>query len=168
MLRRLAPRQTVKLISQTSSMNAAKYSATLFVILVFVAALVLSHRHGSAKVAAPIPNKEGNTVTYLPLGDSYTIGQSVTKNERWPNQLVEKFASSGTKLQITANPSVTGYTSQDLIDRELPLVPKIKPDFVTVLIGVNDYVQGVDSVTFQKNLNYILTSLQKSRPFSKS
>ncbi len=101
-----------------------------------------------------------NSIRYLPLGDSYTIGQSVAVAERWPNQLAKDFKPSGKSLSIVANPSVTGYTSQDLIDKELPLVRQLKPDFVTVLIGVNDYVQGVAEQTFQTNLELIVKTLQ--------
>ncbi len=111
----------------------------------------------SAKPAASIPG----AIRYLPLGDSYTIGQSVPEQDRWPNQLAARLAAKGTTLQIVANPSATGYTTQDLIDHELPLVTQLKPDFVTILIGVNDYVQGVPIGTFQKNLAYIVAMLQQ-------
>ena len=46
----------------------------------------------------------------------------------------------------------------------MKLIPKLKPDFVTILIGVNDYVQGVDSQTFQHNLEYIVTTVQRQLP----
>jgi lysophospholipase L1-like esterase len=38
------------------------------------------------------------------------------------------------------NPAVSGFTTIDLIDKELSLVKQVKPDLVTVLIGVNDIV----------------------------
>lgn len=103
-------------------------------------------------------------IRYLPLGDSYTIGESVSESQRWPNQLVKKVATDNVVLQIVNNPAVTGYTTQDLIDRELPLLSKLKPDFVTLQIGVNDYVQGVNSLIFQKNLEYIIGVVEKSIP----
>jgi len=59
-------------------------------------------------------------------------------------------------MELSANPSVTGYTTQNLIEKELPVFDTIKPHFCTLLIGVNDWVQGVDSGTFHKNLNYII------------
>ncbi len=102
-----------------------------------------------------------NVIKYLALGDSYTIGESVAETERWPNQLVRRLQSDGTQLQIVANPSVTGYTTQDLIDHELPLMATLKPDFVTILIGVNDYVQGVDPTVFRQRFEFIVDSVQK-------
>jgi acyl-CoA thioesterase-1 len=101
------------------------------------------------------------TISYLPLGDSYTIGESVAEFERWPNQLADSFERTGRSLQILENPAVTGYTTQDLITYELPLVGKLKPEFVTVLIGVNDYVQGVGIERFSANMELIVMRLRK-------
>ena len=125
--------------------------------ILLLACVLLFARHKSPQPIAVAPG----TLSYLPLGDSYTIGESVSEQERWPNQLATKLGGKGIKLTIVQNPSVTGYTTQDLIDKELPLVAKLRPDFVTVLIGVNDYVQGVDAQTFTTNLTYIIDTLQK-------
>jgi acyl-CoA thioesterase-1 len=130
------------------------------VLMILVGGAVLLNR--SSKPGAVI-SKPG-VIRYLPLGDSYTIGQSVGDDERWPNQLVTKLSKDKKQLEIVANPSVTGYTTQNLIDKELPLVASLKPDFVTILIGVNDYVQGVDAASFQKNLDYIISTVQSHLP----
>ncbi|MGL4596526.1 MAG: SGNH/GDSL hydrolase family protein [Bacteroidia bacterium] len=100
------------------------------------------------------PPKE--SIVYLPLGDSYTICQGATQAESWPLLLTKQLNDSGIPLHLLDNPARTGYTTQNLIDRELPLLDKNKVDFVTLCIGVNDWVQGVDSATFHKNLIYIL------------
>ncbi len=67
--------------------------------------------------ALPSSDNQEDGVRYVALGDSYTIGTSVAESERWPNQLVERIG----QLELVANPAVNGYTSGDLIDRELPL-----------------------------------------------
>lgn len=103
-------------------------------------------------------------IRYMALGDSYTIGESVAAKDRWPNQLVARLQTGGTNINIVSNPSVTGFTTRDLIDRELPIFEKTKPNFVTILIGVNDYVQRVNSITFKNNLQYILDTVQKQLP----
>ncbi|HSH55717.1 MAG TPA: SGNH/GDSL hydrolase family protein [Candidatus Limnocylindrales bacterium] len=127
-------------------------------VLILLIALVLTYQNQTPK--APVSNNP-NAIRYLPLGDSYTIGESVAEADRWPNQLVRRLAQNGKQLEIVANSSVTGYTTQNLIDRELPLVQELKPDFVTILIGVNDYVQGVDAATFEQRLDYIISTTQK-------
>ncbi len=96
---------------------------------------------------------------YVALGDSYTIGTSVSEGERFPNQLVERLAGQGIDVELVANLGVNGYTSADLIADELPQLAELEPEFVTLLIGVNDVVQGVPSNTYRANVQQILGAL---------
>lgn len=89
---------------------------------------------------------------YVALGDSYTIGTSVRPAESWPSQLVAKLP----QLELAANLGVNGYTSRDLIDDELPPLPGLQPEFVTLQIGVNDVVQGVLEGTYRANADLIV------------
>ena len=85
---------------------------------------------------------------YVALGDSYTIGTSVRPAERWPDQLVAALGGDAGPLDLVANLGVNGYTSADLIRDEMPALDELRPDFVTLLIGVNDVVQGVAPATY--------------------
>jgi lysophospholipase L1-like esterase len=96
---------------------------------------------------------------YVALGDSYTIGTSVRPAERWPDQLVAALGPDEPTLHLVANLAVDGYTSADLIREELPAFADLEPDFVTVLIGVNDVVQGVPPATGEANIVTILETL---------
>jgi len=97
-------------------------------------------------------------IRYVALGDSYTIGTSVSEQERWPNQLVERLRPD-VELDLVANLGVNGYTSVDLIDDELPRLVRLLPQFVTVLIGVNDVVQGVSEPVYMTNVGQVLDTL---------
>ena len=101
---------------------------------------------------------------YVALGDSYTIGTSVDEAERWPNQLVGRV---GGTLELVANLAVNGYTSDDLIDRELPALAGYNPDFVTMLIGVNDVVRRVPRAKYSTNVDFILDRLLAPLPASR-
>lgn len=101
-----------------------------------------------------------STVRFLPLGDSYTIGTSVTEAERWPNQLLERVEG----LELVGNPAVNGYTSLDLINDELPQLEVAQPELVSVLIGVNDVVQGVPDSQYAGNVAVILEELLTRLP----
>jgi acyl-CoA thioesterase I len=94
-------------------------------------------------------------VRYVPLGDSFTIGTSVAEAERWPNQLV----AVEPRLQLVANLGVNGFTSADVIEVELPQLAALQADVVTLLIGVNDVVQGVPESTYRRNVGEILDRL---------
>lgn len=98
---------------------------------------------------------------YLALGDSYTIGTSVDRAERWPDQLVARMPD---RLVLVGNPAVDGYTSADLVRDELPVVTRLDPDLVSLLIGVNDVVQGVDETTYARNVAHILDTLGARLP----
>jgi len=101
---------------------------------------------------------------YVALGDSYTIGTSVEPPERFPDQLVRALGSEELVVQLVANLGVNGYTSTDLIRYELPALDALEPDFATVLIGVNDVVQGVAIETYEANVVTILDALLARLP----
>jgi len=103
-------------------------------------------------------------VRYVALGDSYTIGTSVLPAERWPDQLVATLGGDAGPLELVANLGVNGYTSADLIRDEMPALDDLRPEFVTLLIGVNDVVQGVASATYEKNVVAILDALVDRLP----
>ena len=103
---------------------------------------------------------EGSVLRYVALGDSYTIGTSVAEDERWPNQLVERIG----RLELVANLGVNGYTSSDLIEDELPEIEGLSPELVSVLIGVNDVVQGVPEREYAGNVAIILEELLTRLP----
>ena len=94
-------------------------------------------------------------VRYVALGDSYTIGTSVDDGQRFPNQLAARLP----QLELVANLGVNGFTSRDLIEVELPRLPTLEPEVVTVLIGVNDVVQGVPEDSYRANAAAILDAL---------
>ena len=95
----------------------------------------------------------------MALGDSYTIGTSVGQAERFPDQLAASLRGTGPEIRVVANLAVNGYTTADLIRDELPALDTLEPDFATLLIGVNDVVQGVPSATYAANVVTILDTL---------
>ncbi|MCH8031786.1 MAG: SGNH/GDSL hydrolase family protein, partial [Bacteroidetes bacterium] len=79
---------------------------------------------------------------YLALGDSYTIGEGVAEDERWPVQLATKLRTQGIPLENPEIIAKTGWTTDELaagIDKAHPRGPY---DFVSLLIGVNDQYRG--------------------------
>jgi len=101
------------------------------------------------------------SLRYVALGDSYTIGTSAEPAARWPNQLVAALDGDPPALSLVGNFGVNGYTSADLIRAELPELARLEPEFATVLIGVNDVVQGVPIATYETNVATILDALSE-------
>jgi lysophospholipase L1-like esterase len=107
----------------------------------------------------PTPSPMG--LRYVAMGDSYTIGTSVSSADSWPSQLV---AQMGGQLELVANLGVNGYSTDDLIAAELPGLDDLHPEFVTVQIGVNDVVRGVPQATYAANVALILDALLERLP----
>jgi acyl-CoA thioesterase-1 len=99
---------------------------------------------------------------YVALGDSYTIGTSVGEADRWPDQLVGRLGPDA--LQLVANLGVNGFTSRDVIEDELPRIDGLAPDVVSLLVGVNDVVQGVSTATYRRNAALLLDELAQRLP----
>lgn len=79
---------------------------------------------------------------YLALGDSYTIGEGVPAEGRWPTRLAQLLREDGVALEAPRVIATTGWTTDELcaaIDGEEPLG---RFDFVTLLIGVNNQYRG--------------------------
>lgn len=104
------------------------------------------------------------TIRYVAIGDSYSIGEGATPEQSWPALLAHHLSTEGVETLLVANPSITGWTTQQAIDHELPVFRKAKPDFATLLIGVNDWVQGVTAEKFRHNFNSLVDRMLASLP----
>ncbi len=113
---------------------------------------------------AEMPSLNPDTIKYVPLGDSYTIGNGVLEEERWPNVLVQHLRKNGIKVELVENPAVSGFKVKDVIDHELPVLQEIKPAFVTILIGANDNFQRTSVENFATDYNILLNQIEKTLP----
>ena len=103
-------------------------------------------------------------IRYVALGDSYSNGEGETSNDAWPVLLTNHLKKEGHDIEFVANPSVSGFTTQNLIDEELPVFIKARPTFATVLIGANDLFQDIDKKILQTNFVTILDKMQEVLP----
>jgi lysophospholipase L1-like esterase len=75
---------------------------------------------------------------YLALGDSYTIGESVSEAERFPEQLCAALRQRGQNWDAPHIIARTGWTTDELAEAIAAHPPAGRFDLVTLLIGVND------------------------------
>ena len=79
--------------------------------------------------------------TYLALGDSYTIGQSVDTTGRYPVQTVNLLRQKGIHIKDADIIAMTGWTTTNLINALDNHPPETTYSIVTLLIGVNNQYQ---------------------------
>ncbi len=81
--------------------------------------------------------------TYLALGDSYTIGQSVPMEDRYPVQAARNLNEDHISCSGPDIIATTGWTTADLLDAlSQRTSASVHYDLVSLLIGVNDQYQG--------------------------
>jgi lysophospholipase L1-like esterase len=79
---------------------------------------------------------------FLALGDSYTIGEGVAPDERWPLQLVARLRAEGIGIGEPRIVATTGWTTDEL-SAAMETADFTPPyALVTLLIGVNNQYRG--------------------------
>jgi lysophospholipase L1-like esterase len=95
-------------------------------------------------------------VRLLALGDSYTIGQSVGINERWPAQLAIALGKKGYNVAEVRYIAQTGWRTDDLAKAISSQQPLTGYNLVSLLIGVNNQYQGGSIQTYTPQFDDLL------------
>ena len=116
----------------------------LFIILFFLTAMT---QNSTAQ----------KTLSFLALGDSYTIGESVPVYQSFPYQTVQLLRKKGMAVHAAEILAKTGWTTDELMAGIEKTVFEKSYDIVTLLIGVNNQYRGksADSyaIEFESLLN---------------
>ncbi len=85
---------------------------------------------------------KASTLTYLALGDSYTIGENVPIYDNYPYQAVQLLRKSGISIHAAEIIAKTGWTTDELEQGISHTILQDKYDIVSLLIGVNNQYRG--------------------------
>ena len=98
-----------------------------------------------------------DTLSFLALGDSYTIGEGVDPDLRWPVQLVRRLREEGLPVEDPLIIARTGWTTHEL-EVALEASPPRGPfDLVSLLIGVNDQYRGRGVREYRRQFSSLLS-----------
>lgn len=94
--------------------------------------------------------------SYLALGDSYTIGESISLHKSFPYQVVQHLRKKEFNFTAPEIIAKTGWTTDELLEAvtEFQLLPKY--DFVTLLVGVNNQYRGGDAIEYKEHFEELL------------
>ncbi len=96
------------------------------------------------------------STTYLALGDSYTIGESVPIERRWPVQLVNRMQSEGLDVEDPLIVAKTGWTTDELQKAITERNITGQFDLVSLLIGVNNQYRGYDFEQYEREFEALV------------
>jgi lysophospholipase L1-like esterase len=104
-----------------------------------------------------IPVAGDSTYSYLALGDSYTIGESVPVADRYPVQAARLMRDAHLNCMDPEIIATTGWTTANLLDGiSYQTGPLPTYDIVTLLIGVNNQYQGRSQTEYRKEFNSLV------------
>ena len=106
--------------------------------------------------------------SYLALGDSYTIGKSVARDESFPYQLATTLNLAGIKMSSPEIIATTGWTTDDLIKAIEEKKLQERYDLVTLLIGVNNQYRGYSAEVYRQEFKELLKTAIKYSGGNKS
>lgn len=94
--------------------------------------------------------------TYLALGDSYTIGEQVPKEENFPHQTVALLRKEHVDVADPIIIATTGWTTDELAASIMEHNITDTFSFVTLLIGVNNQYRGRDIENYKQEFTSLL------------
>lgn len=131
-------------------MNLKNHRSCLVLLLMSALILLPLHTYGQEIRIEP-------ELRMLALGDSYTIGESVQVEDRWPHQFIKELKSNGIVASVPDYIARTGWTTWDLIGALNPgLDTSINYNLVSILIGVNNQYQGKEISLYEPQLRKII------------
>ncbi|MEM1042450.1 MAG: SGNH/GDSL hydrolase family protein [Bacteroidota bacterium] len=96
------------------------------------------------------------SLRYLALGDSYTIGEKVAPEVRWPVLLADELRARGVDVAPPTIIAQTGWTTGELGAALDEADVEDRFDLVSLLIGVNDQYDGCSAADFRPAFRALL------------
>ncbi len=107
-------------------------------------------------VCAAMTGNAQQPMRFLALGDSYTIGEAVKEEERWPEQLAARLRQKGYNLLPPEIVATTGWRTDQLKQAIEKGTQHREYHLVSLLIGVNNQYQGQTAESYQPEFEELL------------
>ena len=95
-------------------------------------------------------------LTYLALGDSYTIGEQLPVYDSFPYQTMQLLRSKGIHCAAPEMVAKTGFSTDELLAQIEQTIFLPTYDVVSLLIGVNNQYRGRTTTDFEPEFSLLL------------
>jgi lysophospholipase L1-like esterase len=95
-------------------------------------------------------------LTYLALGDSYTIGEQLPVYDSFPYQTMQLLRSKGIHCAAPEMVAKTGFSTDELLAQIEQTIFLPTYDVVSLLIGVNNQYRGRATTDFEPEFSLLL------------
>ena len=141
--------------------NISKRMTIHSIVAIFILTLFACTQRTDESVMLTNSNAASAKYSFLSLGDSYTIGESVLAHERWSVQLAGLLRDD--KISV-ADPDIiarTGWTTAELQDAINASGNQKTYDLVSLLIGVNNQYRGQSQDRYRTEFRELLQTATK-------
>jgi acyl-CoA thioesterase-1 len=114
----------------------------------------------AAPAAQPVAPPQDNRPVIVAFGDSLTAGYGTDAGNSYPDYLERDLNAKGLHYHVV-NAGISGNTTKDGVER-LDDVLALKPAVVIVAFGGNDGLRGLPIESTRKNLDQIVSTLQRA------
>jgi lysophospholipase L1-like esterase len=114
-------------------------------------------RSRAAEPASDDP-RQREEIRYLALGDSFTAGTGNPPSAAFPSRLATLWRAHGRRVTLE-NVAVNGYTTEDVLEQEVPRVAPFHPTLVTLAVGANDRVHGSTADVYRSHVRSIFQAI---------
>lgn len=125
-----------------------------------VSALAASCTSSPRAAPAPTSSPSAGRVVYVAVGASESVGVGSTDplRDAW-TQLF--YRSALPKTAVFVNMAVSGSTTEQALEDQVPTAVSLDPTVVTVWLNVNDLIHGVPVASYQPQLMSLVTQLRR-------
>lgn len=127
-----------------------------FLFVLFALLLSCAARFPMATSAAAPAG--ASSISFLALGDSYTIGEGAAATDRWPVQLAALARQQGLPLAAPDIIARTGWTTAELQDAIRAANNQQTYGLVSLLIGVNNQYRGQSVALYRQEFRALLAT----------
>lgn len=123
---------------------------------ILILLFALSAAFTSCKEEEVAMKATSHKLSYLALGDSYTIGEGVPQEARWGKQLAEMLRADTIDIGDPVTIARTGWTTSELASAIRSRNPSSDFDLVSLLIGVNNQYRGQSIAAYRTEFRELL------------